>query len=60
MKQVELFDGATPYSFELSEEFKWGFYKSEEHVEYVYEHGLPSEYGAVYKQNLHLTDWSKP
>jgi len=59
MEQLELFDVATHYPFELTEEFKIG-YKSEEHVEYVYERGLPSEYGAVYKQNLHLTDWSKP
>jgi len=44
MEQLELFDVATHYPFELTEEFKIG-YKSEEHVEYVYERGLPSEYG---------------
>jgi len=49
MEQLELFDVATHYPFELTEEFKIG-YKSEEHVEYVYERGLPSEYGAVYKR----------
>jgi hypothetical protein len=57
MEQLELFDVATHYPFELTHEFESGW-KSAEEVDYNAHNSCSCDY--YWEFPNHLTDWSKP
>ena len=56
MEQLELFDVATHYPFELTPQFEWGW-KSQEEFDANSQWSCPCDY--YWEFPNHLTDWSK-